>query len=626
MNPGGSRLVAVAVGIVAALLMVGLPAAQGQVGPAPGVSRQITAAVDDGDIAPPDVRRTQRSLLSPRSAGPRVIDVHFFRNSSPWGESPLTEGYARELIRQADEWAVGTSDGQIRVRFASMSEAPAITQDPCPTMEPVWNAVQPLLPVAPLEGGTEATWISVSAAPGDCRVGGRGYIGFPGMWMWPLAPGSVDPVDVAIFAHELGHNLGLEHSSGYEVNPTWSSTPSILEYGDHSDVMGWGGAYRGYGAAAVFRVADLHSHNRNLLGVLADASIAHVAGTSEEFDIAPVGSTTGVTAVYLPWQDRSKFVIDYRPASYGQGILDAGQGSGSGVYVRLIDTGSNGGPSPYTALKGTGAFTSRVGSYAEQLIHGYRVGERVSLPDGSVVEVLSTGESSGRVRITRPADVTPPAIGASVIGIQGCSADPCTLPATRSIWGPKGAEYELVTSSMPKPSDDVWLASARFSVGDEVVASVERTPNGRNEETSRGIEAPFRTRVLPGTHALSLEATDLAGNSSSASATVTAPPATPPVGRWQTFGRNVRFTFPGWNRIVPCTPGTTCLGLTVEAVKPCKRGIEVVVDVKDAAKKTYATMRKSSPPLAKGGRAFIYLEVVVSQDPKEFTYRSMTCR
>ena len=625
MRLGGSRLLVVSVGLLAGSMVIGLPVAQGQDGSSsdsPAVSR---APVTDADIAPPEVRRTQPSLVRSRSAGPRLIDVHFFRNPSPWGPSPLTEAYARELIRQVDAVVAESTLGGIRLRFASIGEAPAIGGDPCPTMQPVIDVMEGLVPVDPLPGATDATWMSVTAAPQGCGVSGRAYLGLPGMWMRLEDPVQPSPLDVWAFTHELGHNLGLMHSNGYGTTPPWDGGPEPLTQGDHSDVMGWGGAYREVGGAYQFRVGDFHAHNRNLLGVLPDTSIAYAARPSEEFDIAPVGSSSGTSAVYLPWQDRAKFVIDYRPSTYGEGILDAGHGSGSGVYVRLVDSGANQGPGPFTALDGTGAFTSRVGAYPEQLIHGYRAGERVSLPDGSVVEVLSTG-ASGRVRVTRPADVTPPVIGASVIGIKGCSGDPCTLPETQAIWGPRGAEYELVTTSMPKPSDDVWLASARFSVGGTAVASVERTPNGRNEETGRSIEAPFRTRVLPGTHALSLEASDLAGNSSSASATVTAPSATPPVGRWQSFGRNVRFTFPGWNRIVPCAPGTTCLGLTVEAVKPCKRGIEVVVDVKDAAKRTYATMRKSSPPLSKGGRAFVYLEVVVSQDPKEFAYRSMTCR
>lgn len=611
---------ALVAGVLAISLVATLPMAQGE---QQQESRDMTFAFGSDAVEPPaEVRRSQRPTI--RTVGSdQVIDVHFFRSASPYGPSDLTESFARELITQADAWYSSVTQGTIRLRFAGMRDAPALASDPCGTFEPVEVAMEGLASVTPGPGATSATWVNVSRTTSDCRTPGRGYVGWPGIWMQQTGIAAPVPRDMAVFAHELGHNLGLMHSNNYGLNPEWTSTPRITEYGDQVDIMSGGGAWDCRYGPCTFILAGMHVHNRNLLGGLDDSSLAYAALPVEEFDIAPAGSESGTTAVYLPWHNRSKFVIDYFPSVPGS-AQDAEQGTGSGVYVRLVDSGANEGPDPYTALQGTGAFAARPSWIAGRFVLGFAAGQRVDLPDGSTVEVLSTSPSLARVRVTRPADVTPPEVGD--LSIAGCATDPCTLPADSALWGPRGAEYVMEAAEPAWVTDDVWVASASLTVNAEVVTSSESVPNGRNTGSAQDLASALARPVGPGTYSLRIAAADLAGNASEASATVIAPKAKLPVGKWASFNTAVRYTFPGWDRIAASGPGTTYIGLTVEAQRTCKRGIEVAVSVVGQADRVITTMRATTPPLKRKKRAFVYLTAPVSDQVAFFRYRSMTCR
>ena len=626
------RLMALVAGVLAISLVATLPTAQGE---QQHESRDMPFAFGSDAVEPPaEVRRSQRPTI--RSVGSdQVIDVHFFRSASPYGQSDLTESFARELIAQADAWYSDVTQGTIRLRFAGMRDAPALASDPCSALklEPVWESVQGFMPLTPGVGATGVTWITISRAAPDCGALGLGYLGAWGMWMRQVGISTPSAQDVSTFTHELGHNLGLNHSNSLGLNPTWpddptwSTPPGRVEYGDQVDFMGWGGAWDCAGGPCRWILGGMHAHNRNLLGGLDDSSLAYAALPVEEFAIAPAASGpvpgSGVEAVYLPWRDRSKFVIDYVPSSPGS-AQDAEQGTGPGVYVRLVDSGANQGPVPYTALQGTGAFAVRGSRASSGVMLGFAAGQSVALPDGSTVEVLSTTPSMARVRVTRPADVTPPDVGA--LAIVGCATDPCTLPAGSALWGPRGAEYVMETADPAPLTDDVWVASASLTVNDEIITSSDRVPNGRNAGSAQDLVAGLARPVGPGTYSLRIAATDLAGNASEASATVIAPKAKPPVDKWASFNSAVRYTFPGWERIAASGPGTTYIGLTVEAQRTCKRGIDVVIDVLGKGDRVITTMRATSPPLKRKKRAFVYLTAPVSETVAFFRYRSMTCR
>jgi len=617
------RAVALPTSVLALSLVASLPTAQGtQLAEPRGIpgAQASDALVSDAVEPPAEVRRLQRPTV--RSFGSnQIIDVHFFRSGSPYGASHLTESYARKLVARSDAWYSQVSRGAIRLRFAGLRDAPALASDPCVSIEPVWEAVEGLLPIAPGPGATSATWINVTRASPDCVPLGRGYVGTPGMWMRQDGIASPTTVDVSTFNHELGHNLGLNHSSSYGVNPEWSRTPKIKEYGDQVDFMGFGGAWD---CTRVCRwvLAGMHAHNRNLLGLLDDSSIAYAAREVQDFNLSPVTATSGITAIYLPWLDRSKFVIDYMPSARGS-AQDAQQGTGPGVYVRVVDSGANGGPAPYTALKGTGAMAVRLSSYRGIPILGFRGRQQVSLPDGSTVRVLATSPSLARIRITRPADVTPPAVGPRAISVIGCITDPCTLAPDSAKWGESGAQYELNVGNSATVSDDMWLAEASLRVNDEVVAAVSRVPDGRNSGVR--FDTALDRTVSPGTYVLDLEATDLAGNTAREQVTVVAPVGSPPTGQWRSYNDSVRFSFPGWDRLVTCDPGTTCIGITVEAQRTCERGVEVIIDVADINDREVATMRATSPPLNRGERAFVFLSATVTEEVKWFSYRSVSC-
>ena len=153
-----------------------------------------------------------------------------------------------------------------------------------------------------------------------CWWGGLGMM--PGEMTW------MNSVDVGVFAHELGHNMGLAHANGC----IGSTTVSVIqqcrhnEYGDPTDVMGHGEDVFGYNAAYLRQ-----------LGWISDTKIQTWTGGSVNVTLSALRNASGATrAVRIPTgtafseQGPGEYWIQYRNESSFW--------PRSGVYMNLIPT------------------------------------------------------------------------------------------------------------------------------------------------------------------------------------------------------------------------------------------------------------------------------------------------
>jgi hypothetical protein len=153
-----------------------------------------------------------------------------------------------------------------------------------------------------------------------CWWGGLGMM--PGEMTW------MNSVDVGVFAHELGHNMGLAHANGCIGSTTVSLIQkcSHNEYGDPTDVMGYGEDVFGYNAAYLRQ-----------LGWISDTKIQTWTGGSVNVTLSALRNASGATrAVRIPTgtayneQGPGEYWIQYRNESSFW--------PRNGVYMNLIPT------------------------------------------------------------------------------------------------------------------------------------------------------------------------------------------------------------------------------------------------------------------------------------------------
>ena len=154
----------------------------------------------------------------------------------------------------------------------------------------------------------------------ECWWGGLGMM--PGEMTW------MNSIDVGVFAHELGHNMGLAHANAC----IGSTTVSVIqkcshnEYGDRTDVMGHGGEKFGYNAAYLRQ-----------LGWLPESKVQTWTSGSVNVTLSALRDASGVTrAVRIPMtttfseQGPGEYWIQFRN--------EDSTGPRTGVYMNLIPT------------------------------------------------------------------------------------------------------------------------------------------------------------------------------------------------------------------------------------------------------------------------------------------------
>ena len=137
----------------------------------------------------------------------------------------------------------------------------------------------------------------------DCSFGGLGEVGGKLTWTY------TSPNYEGIWAHELGHNLGLPHANACNagVAMTYLKACEEVEYGDVTSTMGMAGPSGFYSPTFLASI-----------GWLPEANRAVWAGTSATYSLnRPDRSDLGVTAINIPATDGvlgdNSFWVQYNP-------------------------------------------------------------------------------------------------------------------------------------------------------------------------------------------------------------------------------------------------------------------------------------------------------------------------
>lgn len=317
-------------------------------------------------------------------------------------------------------------------------------------------------------------------------------------------------------AHELGHNMGLDHANSAVCTNTAPIVCDQNEYGDYSSVMGTnvlGWPNSNY-------VARFSATEIDHLKVLPDNKRA-IAVESGEFKLAPVYSKNIdlPKVIYIPIGNEMSYSIEYRPAVGPDSALAQSQitlnGSNSyyinipshGIQMRILNVKGKSFSSIQPKVNNFPNFETAllVDSFTSPQVQP--MGKSFNLSDGSTVTFVSADPNTGAVvKIVRPADSEAPKI----------SSITANWPYVRYYLGPKGErlvqhksagvwDYPKLTIPVSTVVENRMIKTLDLEINGQIVDSLS------NSALINTREFEYQTTSV-GNFAVRLIATDYAGN------------------------------------------------------------------------------------------------------------------